>query len=274
MLKKAMLGILAVALLAGTENLFAQGRKGRPTARQKQKQVEEGRQQRKGLRPRQQQFDKWLTALTKAYRENDSEKMGQLLRNMNQRRQKRQKETDAPGKRGQHFRHEGWEVRGRPEQLRERKDGRRGHREDLRGWHGRGFEHEGKGRRGGAFRRKSWREHAKGFRGEHIERCYPRFRGRGMGKRGRAFSEKVGHERGPHGEARERFARGDDEPGHWGQGPRHRRMGKEGRGFHGRGMGGWGRGLQGEGQRGWHRNGPPKGMHDRSQDESDFDWDW
>ena len=32
MLKKAMLGILAVALLAGAGNLFAQGRKARPEA--------------------------------------------------------------------------------------------------------------------------------------------------------------------------------------------------------------------------------------------------
>jgi len=256
-----MLGILAVALLAGTGNLWAQRKKGRPKADQRRKQVEEGPQKQKGLRPAQRRFDGWLAALTKAYRENDGEKMGQLLRNMNQRRRRQRAQK---GK-----------VEGRPERWRERKEGRR--------WHGRGspaggqgFEWEGKGRGGGAFRRegrgkhfrdrafrgegrrkhakafrgKGWRKHAKGFRGEDVGRCCPRFRGRGMGKRG------------PHGEARERFARGGYELGEWGRGPRRRGMGRAGRGFHGRG------------RHRWHQEPPPKSTHDRSRDESDFDWDW
>jgi len=250
MLKKAMLAILAAALLVGTANLFAQGRKGRPKGGQKQ--VQEDQQKQKGLRPGQQQFDEWLAALTKAYRENDGEKMGQLLRNMNQRRQKRQKETDAPGKRGQHFRHERWEVKGHPEQWRETKDGR--------GWRGRGFEHEGKGRGGRAFRQEGMRMHGQ------------RFRGRDMDKQGRDLCHKAGHRKRRHTEAREGFARADDEPGERGRGPRHRGMGREGQGLHHGGMGGWGRGL--ESQDRWYRNRPPRGMHDQGQDESDFDWDW
>ncbi|MHC4423615.1 MAG: hypothetical protein ACYSWR_02955 [Planctomycetota bacterium] len=122
MLKKAMLGILAVALLAGAENVSAQKKKGRPKAHQKQEQVQKGQAQKRGLRSRQRGFDKWLAALTEAYRENDREKMGQLLRNMKQRRQRRQKGMGAPGKRGQHFRRERWEGKGYAEQWREGKD--------------------------------------------------------------------------------------------------------------------------------------------------------
>ena len=79
-----------------------------------------------------------------------------------------------------------------------------------------------------------------------------RFQGRGMGKRGQAFSEKVGYERGPHGEARERFARGDYEPGEWG------------RGFHGRG----------QGKRYWDDYEDEEHMSGHDKHESDFDWDW
>ncbi len=287
MLKKAMLGILAVALLAGTESLFAQGRKARPKAGQKQKQAQKGQAKQKGLRPGQQGFDKWLTALTKAYRENDSEKMGQLLRNMNQRgrRQRAQKGQGEVGpgqlRRGRERPEKDWKaLRGepaggkrQPKQLRER-EGRRGRSGYVGRGPRRGFEREGRG--GGAFRREGRgercrafrgegrRKDTKGFRGEGMRRGGRRFQGRGMGKRGRAFTEKVGHRRGPHGEARERFARGDDEPGYWGRGPRHRDrdMDEGRRGFRGRG----------QGKQYWDKH--QEHMPGHGKHKSDFDWDW
>jgi len=253
MLKKAMLGILAVALLAGAGNLFAQGRKARPEAGQKQKQAQKGQAKQKGLRPRQQGFDKWLTALTKAYQENDSEKMGQLLRNMNQRRRKQKAQKgEGQGRSGQLRKgREGLEkdrkgLRGelsggkrRPKQLRER-EGRRGRGE----YFGRG--------RGEGFGREGMRSGGK------------RFRGRGIDRRGRYFCDEASHKKGRRKEVRKRFARGDDEPGYWGRGPQHRDrdMDEGRRGFRGRG----------QGKRHWEEyqeHMPGHGKH-----ESGFDWDW
>jgi len=189
MLKKVMLGIVALILLVGAENLLAKEKeeKGKPKAKQKQKQVQKetkkqkskarrlakkkadkqtapkrrkasqkkrrqevtkeaeakkakaekaraekakaaiaraekvkdaaaarkrmeqvrgkGQQLRPGANlPRQQMFSRWLDELTKAYRENDREKMGQLIRKMHQLRQRVRKAMSAPGEAGRAFR--------------------------------------------------------------------------------------------------------------------------------------------------------------------------
>jgi len=54
--------------------------------------------------PRQQMFSKWLDELTNAYRENDREKMGQLIRKMHQLRQRVRKAMSAPGEAGRALR--------------------------------------------------------------------------------------------------------------------------------------------------------------------------
>jgi uncharacterized protein involved in type VI secretion and phage assembly len=172
MLKKVMLGIVAVILLVGAENLLAKEKEeqGKPKAKQKQRQVQKETKKQKSkakrlakkkadkqtapkrrkasqkkrrqkvtkeaeakkaraekarvekakaaaaarkrmeqvrgksqqLRPganlpRQQMFGKWLDELTNAYRENDREKMGQLIRKMHQLRQRVRKAMSAPG---------------------------------------------------------------------------------------------------------------------------------------------------------------------------------
>jgi len=91
MLKKAMLGVLAVALAAGAGNLSAQERRVRAAAPPKEKKMQKGKAayvRAKGLQSRQQIFDRWLAALTKAYQEDDKQKVGQLIKRMNQLRKR------------------------------------------------------------------------------------------------------------------------------------------------------------------------------------------
>ena len=179
MLKKVMLGIVALILLVGVENLTAKEKEeeDKPKAKQKQKQVQKDQKKQKSkakrlhkqkagrqttpkrrkasqkkrrqkvtkeaaakkakadkaraekakaaaaarkrpeqvrgksqqLRPganlpRQQMFSKWLDELTNAYRENDREKMGQLIRKMHQLRQRVRKAMSAPGEAGRALR--------------------------------------------------------------------------------------------------------------------------------------------------------------------------
>ena len=113
MLKKIMLGIVVLALLAGAENLLAMEKEDNPKEKRmlmqkaRRKAAEHAevverevgrhrkgmRQEDQGLQPRQnrpaqQMAGRWLDELTKAYRENDREKMGQLIRKMHQLRQR------------------------------------------------------------------------------------------------------------------------------------------------------------------------------------------
>ena len=186
MLKKIALAIVAMALLLGTENLIAHEGKGKP--KEKQKHMQKQKAQAKQFHKQQpgkkagrkctegeifeqqgpvfgqmhnrpmmgKRFDKWFNQLTKAYHENDREKMGQLLRKMRQLRQRRRAERDALGEHRRYFpsepgfgRGRGGIGRGRP--WRFRGDlGRCGrdfpHRGMMR-W-GRGFQRRGVGRRG------------------------------------------------------------------------------------------------------------------------------
>ncbi len=183
MLKKTMLGIVALILLIGAENLLATEKKNKPKAKQKQGQVQKGRkkqnnkaktkakkagaekakaaatarkrreqarsksqQSRPGANlPSQQMYGRWLDELTKAYQENDKEKMGQLIRKMRQMRQRVRNARGAPGEAVRDF-------RGRPgaapleDVVRPLMPGR-----GMRGW-GRGFQGRGMGGWGRGFR--------------------------------------------------------------------------------------------------------------------------
>jgi len=97
MLKKITLVIVVGILLVGVENLIAQQRSNIPDRRQMQGQRRGmGRQDRR-MRPGQGQFGAvqdrfgtWFEELAKAYEQNDKEKMGQLIDDMKQRRQRMQ----------------------------------------------------------------------------------------------------------------------------------------------------------------------------------------
>jgi hypothetical protein len=178
-------------VLIGASNLIAQERRGRPQAkpRQRQKvQTEQPRRQRadraavrkrmenlrdepEPIRPGQDQpglpqggvraqpgqmFGRWLDELTEAYRADDREKMGQLLRKMHQLRQE-------------------WrEIRGQGFQG-------RGMRRWDRGWQGRGI-----GRRGRSFQGRGMTDRwGRGFQGRGMTDRWGRgFQGRGIGRPG------------------------------------------------------------------------------------------
>jgi len=80
----------------------------KPVREAMRKRVEAVRGKLQQLRPGQEASGRLLDALIKAYRENDREKMGQLIRKMNQLRQRMQKARAAPGERVR-------DLRGRPE---------------------------------------------------------------------------------------------------------------------------------------------------------------
>jgi hypothetical protein len=101
MLKKITLIAAVAALLIGAEVLAArQDKGGNPQPEQKHTQKGPKNQKRQGFGP--QMFGKWLDALAKAYQKNDMEKMGKLIKKMQQARQKMQKakETIGPHQRG------------------------------------------------------------------------------------------------------------------------------------------------------------------------------
>lgn len=139
MSKKVILGIVAVVLLLGAENLLAKEKADKPKARQKQ--AQKLQQKKKGLhqkqaRPIQKRFDSWFGQLTKAYRQNDREKMGQLLKKMHQFRERQTKAKDAVGERRQDFRGGAMAGKGRPSRF-----------HDGPGGHGQGLQRRGMGRR-------------------------------------------------------------------------------------------------------------------------------
>ena len=97
MLKKIMLGIFAAILLAGVVILTIQEQANAAATRERR--TAGNRDQgppggpggmRGGLEP-------WLDELTKAYEQNDREKMGQLIEEMKQRRQRFQRGMGRPG---------------------------------------------------------------------------------------------------------------------------------------------------------------------------------
>jgi predicted O-methyltransferase YrrM len=88
-----MLGIVAVILLTGVENLIAQEEGGKP----QQFRPRRERPMRGGL-------DKWLNELTKAHQENNREKVGQLLEEMKQNRERMRQRRESLGERREGFR--------------------------------------------------------------------------------------------------------------------------------------------------------------------------
>ncbi len=182
MLKKIVLSIVAMALLLGIESLIAQERKGKPEEKQKQKaqakQLHEQQLCKKAGRKREEgeiieqrppvfgpmqnwpiireRFNIWFNKLTKAYHENDREKIGQLLRRMQQFRQRLRKGRGALGEHRRDFlirpgigRGQAGTGRGRPWQFRGDL-GRWGRAFPRRGMRrcGRGFQRRGVGQRG------------------------------------------------------------------------------------------------------------------------------
>ena len=210
MLKKIILGIVALLLLVGAENLLAMEKKDKPKAKQKQEQVQKGRkkqtskakteakkarakkakaaavarkrmeamrgkpqQLRPGqVRPMQEGSGRLLGELTKAYRENDREKMGQLLRKMHQIRKRLQQKNDvtAKGERG---------FRGRPGPGMQPPKGVGRPRPPMSG--------RGMGRRGQGFQGRGMGGWGRGFQGRGMGGPGRGFRGRDMGGRGRGF---------------------------------------------------------------------------------------
>ncbi|MHC4654959.1 MAG: O-methyltransferase [Planctomycetota bacterium] len=104
MLKKIMLVVTVVVLLAAVENLIAQDSSNRADARQTQRQRRGMGMQERGMRPGQGQFGMmqgrfgtWFDDLAKAYEKNDKEKMGQLIDDMKQRRERMQRGMGMAG---------------------------------------------------------------------------------------------------------------------------------------------------------------------------------
>jgi hypothetical protein len=156
MLKKITLIAAAAALLIGAETLPAQQSEcGNPQP--KQKQVQKGQ----GFGP--QMFGKWLDALAKAHQENDMEKMGKLIKKMQQARQEMQKARQAVGQRHRGFRKGCCGKRHRGQFRKESGWGmpRAGMRR-----RGPGFDRCGFGRRSQGMRHQGWggRQQGRGMR--------------------------------------------------------------------------------------------------------------
>ena len=127
MLKKIFLAIIVLALLASVGMVFAQeedaGGNGRQMRRGQARRVEQDSPAdtgRKGVGPMKQRqgalaagLDRWLGELTEAYRLKDEERMGQLLRRMNQARQKVQQRRQQSDRVERDFRRDQGTGRGR-----------------------------------------------------------------------------------------------------------------------------------------------------------------
>ena len=214
MSKKVILGIVAAVLLLGAENLLAKGKADKPKAKQKQSQklqqkkkaqakqlqkqkaakkasqkAMKGTQQKqrslrqKQAQPMQRRFDSWFGQLTRAHRQNDREKMGQLLRKMHQFRQRQTKARDAVGERRQDFRSRGRAGKGRHGQLRGSPSCR----------HGQGLQHTGMGRPDPDMPHRGMGRHGRGFQRRGIGRRQQRIRGGQRGYRNPGFPHRGMH---------------------------------------------------------------------------------
>jgi caffeoyl-CoA O-methyltransferase len=103
MLKKMMLIMIAAILLTGVKNLIAQDKNDETAAQQRQMQHGDTDRTEQGIQPGQGQFgamrggfDGWFDELTKAHEQKDLEKIGQLLEDMKQRRQRFQRDMGQP----------------------------------------------------------------------------------------------------------------------------------------------------------------------------------
>ena len=247
MLKKIMLGIVAVIVLAGVGNLAAKEDLEKSGGKQKgraKKLQQQGMEQRyKGLRPGQQMFNRWFNALIKAHREDDRETMGQLLRKMNQFRQRMQKGRDALGERMRTFR--GWHGAVR---------GQAGRFHDDSGKWGRRFLRGGMGRWGRRFPCRSMGGRSWKFRRRGICRPSHGMQRRCTGRWGQGFPSRG--------------------MGRWGQSIQRGGMSRPEPGIPCRVMGGWQRGIPKD-HRGYESHGfRGRGMRDRREEKRRSEWDW
>jgi len=240
MLKKIIIALVAVSFLAGAENLLAKEYRDEPQRAQKRFRAQRG--ENKGSQTGQQQFDKWFNALTKAYKQNDRQKMEQLLRDMRLRRQE-----------------QGANASERPGRLRQGKAGT-----------GRGFERAGKGGRDRALWQQGERKSGEAVRRKGItRRGKHRFQGRGEDRQGQGFRRRDSDRR----PGRRCFH--EDYRQHW---SRERGFRHEGRdiGQHRRGMHDEAEEHQWR-DRGYLRRNWDKWDEDDSEidmrQDSDFDWD-
>lgn len=284
MLKKIILGVMVAALLIGSEGLLARGKNVEAGTKQKQMKKPKGqvKQKQQGLRsarkqPGQQEFNRCFNALAKAYRENDREKMGQMLRKMNQFRQKQQKAKVVPGKRGRDLPKRRVPDKGRPGRFR----GDLGKRRSGFGHRGIGRQDRGLRRRGmgggdpgfGHRGMRGWSQ-GRGLRRRGMDRGGPGFGHRGMRGRGQGLHRRCMGRQGP--------AMSHRGMGRGGPGFRHRGMMGQGRDFWRRGRGGQGlrgragrggQGSRGRGGQGMLRRGMNVPRRDNAAKE-DFDWNW
>ena len=197
MLKKVMLGIVAVIVLVGAENLIAQEREVDERAEKRalrraeraereagHKRMEGVQQKRQGFRPVQERFDRWFDKLTKAYRQNDREKMGQLLRKMHQFREGQTKAKDAVGERRQDF---CGGARARKREAGQFRGGLGGRGQGLQGrgmgGQGQDFPARGIGRRGQGIQGRGMGGQGQDFQARGMGRPDPDMPPRGMGRR-------------------------------------------------------------------------------------------
>ena len=260
-----MLGIVAVIVLAGVGNLAAkedcEKSGGKQKGQAKKLQQQEGMEQRhKGMqagqkRSGQQMFNRWFNALIKAHREDDRETMGQLLRKMNQFRQRMQKGRDALGERMRTFR--GWPGAVRGQAGRFHDDSGKWGRRFLRGGMGRwccGFERRGMGRWGRRFPCRSMGGRSWKFRRRGICRPSHGMQRRGTGRWGRGFPSRG--------------------MGRWGQSIQRGGMSRPEPGMPCRVMCRWQRGIP-KGHRGYESHGfRGRGMRDRREEKRRSEWDW
>jgi len=193
-----------VVLLVGVENLVAQ-EQGSPKPRPEQRQVRQGRQRQNAqakqlhrqraareagrgpawatddamqpFRHRQNQadgpqFGRWFDKLAKAYREDDNEKVGQLIRKMHRLRQRRQ-QTQAQGQYREDYRSRAGMGKGRPDTDMPRRG---------TGIRGRGFQRQGVNRPDPGMLRTPFRRGTPG----------PDTPPEGMEGRGRGFQRRGG----------------------------------------------------------------------------------
>ena len=119
--------IVVVVLLAVVQSTLAKDWHWKSQAKQQDRQIQNPRQGRRGFQGGQkqygQQFDKWLDKLTKAYEDNDKEKMGKLIEKMHQRRETMRQRRGARSEFRQGIRHRGYGQRGRPGRFQGGQDG-------------------------------------------------------------------------------------------------------------------------------------------------------
>ncbi|MHC4394585.1 MAG: hypothetical protein ACYS1A_02925 [Planctomycetota bacterium] len=250
MLKKIILSVMMTVLLAGSESIFAKENNVEAGTRQEQrtkavkkagpKRVSGARQgwqgsRPGGKRPGQQEFDRYFNTLIKAYRENNREKMGQMLRKMNQFRQKQRGARVVSGRDRQELPKRGGPGKRQPGRFHGNLDKR-----------GSGFQHRGMGRQRAGFGHRDMGRR----RGRGMSR-----QGRGMSRRGRGMSWR-GRGMGWQGRGMSWQGRG--------MGWRGRGMGRQGQRFPGR-NGRKGRNVS-------HRN--MQAQKQRKRPREDFDWDW